>query len=211
MTWKKIICVLFATLIVAMSPTAIPQPTASKTPNTPIIGALQEENKEVTYPLIFVVKKTDKKNVSIGEWFDVIITVKNIGNGTAYNLTIIDENYPEWTIKTQNHSRIYHVDSIEPNVSIAIKFQACIISSSQSIFSLGRTLVRYQDSKGAIFTAISEETLIAVKKPAQNIDTKQASQILLIGGLTVILPMILVLVLGDYKVYREYLKSIKKR
>ena len=211
MTWKKIICVLFATLIVTMSPITIPQPTTSKTPNTPIIRALQGENKEVTYPLIFVVKKTSKKNVSIGEWFDVVIIVKNIGNGTAYNLTIIDENYPEWTIKTQNHSRIYHVDSIEPNVSIAIKFQACIISSSQSIISLGRTLVRYQDSKGAIFTAISEETLIVVKKPTQNIDTKQASQILLIGGLIVILPMILVLVLGDYKVYREYLKSIKKR
>jgi len=194
-----------------MSPITIPQPTTSKTPNTPIIRALQGENKEVTYPLIFVVKKTSKKNVSIGEWFDVVIIVKNIGNGTAYNLTIIDENYPEWTIKTQNHSRIYHVDSIEPNVSIAIKFQACIISSSQSIISLGRTLVRYQDSKGAIFTAISEETLIVVKKPTQNIDTKQASQILLIGGLIVILPMILVLVLGDYKVYREYLKSIKKR
>ncbi|GEM_PF-2994782 len=202
-------CIFLLVTIIFVSP-LLPY-ASSPSPKTHWKGhSMRVLQEEIKYPLIFIAKKPSKRNVSIGEWFDIAIMISNIGNDTAYNLTIIDENYPEWSIRTENYSGIYFIDTLRPNASVIIKYRICIVSSAQQLFSLGRVLVHYYDSKGSKFVAISSESIVQIEKPRVEVNIKYVSRVLLMGGLILILPAIIVLIYGDYRVYREYMKLARR-
>lgn len=158
------------------------------------------------YPLLFVAKIAPQR-VSIDDWFKVSIIVSNLGNDSAYNLTVIDESYPTWALETDEYYGNYFIDELKPNVSLVIEYHLRILSSEQEEFSLGRARVRYYDSKGKMFTAVSEECIVHLKKFDKSAEVLRASRILLICALLIVVPAALFLMVNDYKIYREYVRA----
>ncbi|MCR8433114.1 MAG: hypothetical protein QXH55_00325 [Candidatus Korarchaeota archaeon] len=166
------------------------------------------QKTEIKYPLIFATKVAPRK-VNVGDPFKVSIIVSNLGNDTAYNLTIIDENYPEWTLETYGYYRNYFINELKPNISVIVEYNLSIKLSKQEELSLGRVKVNYFDSKGKMFTVISDECVVYLEGPKKSADVRHALTVLSVYTLAVIVPMIIILMMNDYKVYREYVKASK--
>lgn len=163
-------------------------------------------------PIVYVYKEPEKTEVNLGECFEISIIIANLGNTTAHNLVVQDEDYPRWTMETQNHSVKYHIPLLEPNVTIYIRYRIRIIQSAQKNISLGKTIVIYHDANNNSYTAISEETFIIVKLRTIYINTQKIQRTLLEGtAIITILPLIGLIII-ERKTLRDYLsKSRKKR
>ncbi|MEX0568833.1 MAG: hypothetical protein Q6363_006700 [Candidatus Njordarchaeota archaeon] len=184
--------------------------------NTPNINNIVSETTNSykirgDIPIIFVYKKSEKPEVNIGEWFEISIIIANFGNTTAYDLVIQDENYPEWTIETQNHSTKYYVPLLDPNVTIYIRYRIRIIHSSQKNVSLGKTTIAYRDSYNNSYTSISKELFVIVKLRTIYVDTEKIQEIMLEGtAIITVLPLIGLIII-ERKTLKEYMSRSKKK
>ncbi len=162
-------------------------------------------------PLVFVSKTPSKKVVKINEWITVTITLTNLGNKTAYDIKVIDENYPEWTIETRNHSTLYLIPILEPNVTIQIRYWLRIKSSTFKNISLGRVIVAYKDANNNDYKSYSEETIISIELKTIEIDIEFVDKILLITTVGVTTSALFGLIIIERKTLKEFLTIKKKR
>ncbi len=72
------------------------------------------EGKSSTYPYLFVTKTVDQTEIILENSFIVTITIKNIGNSTAYNTTFIDDLTAPWVFEVTGLTRLSY-SRIEPN------------------------------------------------------------------------------------------------
>ena len=167
----------------------------------------QDENK---FPLVFVIKNPSKERVRINEWITVEIVLKNLGNDTAYNLEVTDEDYPSWTIETQNHSTTYFLPLLEPNVTVRLRYKLRVISSTQKNISLGRVLVKYSDKEGNTYEVLSEETIISVELRSIEIDEEYIHRVFLVSTTLITIFSLAGLGFIERKTLMEYLATKKR-
>ncbi len=183
----------------------------ASTAHSPATCNTYDVRQDYTFPLLFVSKVPNKREVRLGEWFSVTIYVANLGNATAFDIQIIDEQYPQWTIETRNHSTQYYVPRLDPNITICITYELKIIASAQKNVSLGRVIARYRDAEGNTYEVISEETLITVKVAAAYISIKDIRRVMLVGASLILIPSIVALIIVERKVLAEYLATMAKK
>jgi len=162
------------------------------------------------YPFLYVGKISSKHSAKLGEWIRIYIVVGNAGNATAYNIKIVDADYPSWTFETLNYSREYHIPQIAPNVSITISYQLRIINTHQKNVSLGRVLVQYEDRDGKKYESISEELIISIKFEAE-LDLDKTRKIFLTSIMLITALPSLGLIWIERKTLMEYLHQKRER
>lgn len=185
----------------------------------PSISSTRSNSRSITYvydiqggtPVVFVYKEPEKNEVNLGEWFKISIIIANLGNTTAYDLIVQDEDYPEWTIETQNYSARYYIPSLDPNVTIYIHYRIRIIRSAQKNVSLGKTIVTYHDVNNNSYTAISKESFIIVRLRTIYINTQKMQKTLLEGATIITVLPLVGLIIIERKTLREYLSKSKKK
>lgn len=161
------------------------------------------------YPLMFVAKTTDKKEVYIGDWFEIKVIIANLGNDTAYNITVVDSSYNNWTIQLENFRGEYRLDKMDPNATVVMKYRARILASAQENFSLGIVTLEYTDSRGNTHKVISEELIIKVKSKYYYIDKNMVYRGLLLALTIAVVGSIVPLVIIERKVLLEYQQKRK--
>jgi len=161
-------------------------------------------------PLVFVAKKPSKTKVRLYEWITITITLTNLGNGTAYNLTVIDEDYPEWTIETRNHSTRYLVPLLQPNVTIQIRYWVRITSTTYKNISLGRVIVIYRDIKNNQYKSISEETIVSIELRVIEVNIEYVDKAILTSTVAISVTSLLCLIFIERKTLKEFLATKKR-
>ena len=162
--------------------------------------------KQKVYPIMFIAKLAEKDTVYIGEWFKIRIIISNIGNATAYNLTIYDSKYSNWTIELRNYQPVYRLVSIEPNATIVIVYEARILKTAYENYSLGNVRLVYYDNASKKHEVVSEELTIKVKSKETMIDKEAVYRQWLTLLTIVIISSIVALIYIERKVYLEYQK-----
>jgi uncharacterized membrane protein SpoIIM required for sporulation len=104
-------------------------------------------------------------NPDIEEWIFVNITIKNIGNQTAYNLTTVDPSFSDWAISSLNLTTQKYV-IVEPNATIYYYYYFKPLSEGN--FTLEPTTIEYYGIDETKYNAQSQRFIILSVKP-QNI------------------------------------------
>ena len=87
------------------------QPISNIEPSEAVI-----KTNNATYPELFAIKVADRSEVVLGEQVIVTITIENLGNQTAYNVTIIDPTPNPWIFNITGYNRLSYTQ-IAPNES----------------------------------------------------------------------------------------------
>ncbi len=96
-------------------------------------------------PIIAVRKTINETQVNPLQWIQVNVTIQNIGNRTAYNLTIFDSMYNDWAIATKSYEVQKYVQ-IDINTTIFYSYHYKILREGN--FSILPTTVDYVDVNG---------------------------------------------------------------
>ena len=64
------------------------------------------KTNNATYPDLFAIKIADRSEVVLGEKVIVTITIENLGNQTAYNVTIINPTPNPWIFNITGYNRL---------------------------------------------------------------------------------------------------------
>ncbi len=102
-------------------------------------------------------------NPEIEEWIFVNITIKNIGNQTAYNLTTVDPSFSDWAISSLNLTTQRYV-MVEPNATIYYYYYFKPLSEGN--FTLEPTTIEYYGIDETKFNAQSQRFIILSIEPA---------------------------------------------
>ncbi len=113
------------------------------------------ENYTIPDRPLLAVKKTINitENIEPFQWIEVKLNITNIGNRTAYNLSITDPDYEDWAISTFNFTQQRYVE-VETNTSFI--YQYYIQPRREGNFTLEATVINYVDINGTKYTAYSQ-------------------------------------------------------
>ena len=172
---------------------------------------IAQDGNEKGYPLLSLVKKVDKEEISPGDTISVIIRITNIGNATAYNITLVDQKVPEWVGETIGNVTA-HWEELKPNNTIIYEYKIKIKDVVLTNITLGEAKLIYYDVNGTKYVVYSSKTVIKVNLPTGTILDWDSiwRTVIIIEGLIVICVIALMLAL-EYLSYREYLKTVKKK
>ena len=101
-------------------------------------------------------------NPEANEWIFVNITIKNIGNLTAYNLTTTDPSFSEWAVSSMNLTTQNYV-IVEPNATIYYNYYFKPVDEGN--FTLEPTTIVYYNITEEEFHAQSQRFYIYSIKP----------------------------------------------
>ena len=176
-----------------------------------MIHPLRAEEQEKRIPILAVIKESSKDIVSVGEWFKVTIRIVNIGNDTAFNVTLKDEFLPSWAFNITGKTTA-HWDLIPPNASAIISYNICVINGVPSVMSLGRARVTYYDRRGVKYIAISDDSNIRVViKLGEKIDWNAVWRDFVIQEGLIMSILILPLITIELITYRRYKKAVQRK
>ncbi|MBY9001982.1 MAG: hypothetical protein KGD64_13775 [Candidatus Heimdallarchaeota archaeon] len=94
------------------------------------------------------------------DWIRVNVTIANVGNQSAYNLTIIDPSFEDWAVGSLNLTtqRYVQVD-VNATIFYFYYFQTKIVGN----FILGETSVSYINGTGTEYYSSSQRFRLAVE------------------------------------------------
>ncbi|UCG90037.1 MAG: hypothetical protein JSU57_06120 [Candidatus Heimdallarchaeota archaeon] len=101
------------------------------------------EEKNVSYPRLFVIKSVDKTEVVIGESFVVTVIIKNFGNRTAYNVTFIDQLNQPWVFEVSGLTQLAYG---QIGVNETRKFSYMVTAKLLGTYHLFPAQIEYYDS-----------------------------------------------------------------
>ena len=142
------------------------------------------------------------------DWIRVNVTIKNIGNRTAYNLTVSDPSFNSWAVSTLN---ITEQDFVQVDINATIFYFYFIQTIVEGNFTLESTEITYFNETGLEYNAISQRfNIISIE--IINIPPIRAElwvKILyycfgITGGLGVI-------VLVDYAIVKQFFQQLRSR
>lgn len=171
---------------------------------------VKSEEEEVVFPLLVVAKKASKETVDLEEWFTVVILIKNIGNDTAYNITLKDTSPPEWSVCIEG-SLEARWSKLEPGTAIQYAYNISIKKASTNVISLGRAYVFYQDRSGNKFKVVSEELTVYINiRAKKKIDWGEIWKNLILAEGLLLIGLITPLMYIEVAVYREFKRESEK-
>ncbi len=110
-------------------------------------------------PILSVKKTVNTTLLESFEWVRINVTIKNVGNRTAYNLTITDPLFGSWVYSTSNFTvQKYVIVEINATINYFYYIQPIL----EGNFTLESTEVTYNDLSGAEYLSISHEFNILV-------------------------------------------------
>ncbi len=177
-------------------------------------NVLQQDNETLPPPLpprpILAVEKTVNATIVQPnlDWIRINVTIKNIGNGTAYNLTVKDPSFSSWAVSTMN---ITEQDYVQVDINATIFYFYFIQTTVEGNFTLESTEITYFNETGPEYNSISQRfNIISIE--IINIPPIRAElwvKILyyclgITGGLGVI-------VLIDYAILKNFFQQLRTR
>lgn len=169
------------------------------------------EEKEVKLPILTVTKLSDKRTVSVGESFQVIIIIKNIGNSTAYNITLSDSKPSNWGASVNGLLK-RSWSELPPGAEIIHSYNMSIEATSNFLVHLGRAKITYYDNNSNKYVIYSEDLSIYVQvKSGINIDWDKIWRDVILMESILVLLIIIPLMLIEYNLYRNYKREISEK
>lgn len=135
----------------------------------PSQGLVGEEKPQanVDKPFLIVLKETNETKLQIDESIKVTVTLINVGNHSAENIEIEEENFSEWSVDELDYEPSRYV-IMESNARFSYEY--VIRPNVAGHFLLRPTVVSYTDVNGSEFTAHSNNVEIDVVKEAVELD-----------------------------------------
>ncbi len=147
-------------------------------------------------------------NPDNNEWIFVNITIKNIGNLTAYNLTTVDPSFSDWAISSLNLTTQNYV-IVEPNATIYYNYYFKPIEEGN--FTLEPTTIEYYNITEEEFHAQSQRFVIISIKPQNVVVLDKKLWLNILYYSLAIAAGIGALVLGDYLLFKRPQEVRKKK
>jgi uncharacterized repeat protein (TIGR01451 family) len=118
-------------------------------------------------PSLFVIKTIDSSEVGLGESFIVTVTIRNIGNQTAYNITFIDDVSVPWVFEVTGLTKLTY-GRIEPNQTRI--FSYVIKAKTIGDFELRSAYTYYHSTELGewVFVTISNSLIVSVIEPPED-------------------------------------------
>ena len=169
------------------------------------------EVSEVRIPILSVTKYSEKKSLSLSETVRIIIVIKNIGNATAYNITLTDSRPGNWSVVIEGKLDMFW-SQLPPGAEIIHSYNISVEAVSTYVIHLGRAKVTYYDNSSNEYIVYSEDLSILVQiKSGVNVNwDKIWRDVTLIESLLVLI-MIIPLIVIEYKLYRDYKQEMAKK
>ncbi|MCK4844878.1 MAG: hypothetical protein KAS95_04335, partial [Candidatus Heimdallarchaeota archaeon] len=159
-------------------------------------------------PILSVKKTVNSTLLESYEWIMINITIKNVGNRTAYNLTVTDPLFDSWVYSTTNFTvQKYVIVEINATINYFYYMQPIL----EGNFTLESTKVTYNDLSGTEYLSISQRFNILVYE-VEHIPIIEGSvwwKILLYCFL--VLLTLGTIALLDFLYLRKFFRSKKKR
>jgi len=147
-------------------------------------------------------------NPDNNEWIFVNVTIKNIGNLTAYNLTTVDPSFSDWAISSLNLTTQNYV-IVEPNATIYYNYYFKPIEEGN--FTLEPTTIEYYNITEEEFHAQSQRFVIISIKPQNVVVLDKKLWLNILYYSLAIVAGIGALVLGDYLLFKRPQEVRKKK
>lgn len=122
---------------------------------------------DASYPKLFVTKTSDRSEVVIGDSIVVTITIENIGNKTAYNVTFIDRLNKPWIFEISGLTELSYG---QIGINETRQFSYLITTKSLGKYYLHSAQIEYYDSEITPnkFITSSNQVEITVKEPTED-------------------------------------------
>lgn len=160
-------------------------------PITPTIASILDINeKNASYPKLFVTKASDRSEVAIGGSIVVTVTIKNIGNKTAYNVTFIDRLNQPWIFDISGLTELSYG---QIGINETRQFSYLVTTKSLGTYSLYSAQIEYYDSdiNPTKFITISNQVEIEVIDPPEDFSLTNFNATITLLIVFVILDLIL--------------------
>ncbi|MFW9905679.1 MAG: BatD family protein [Candidatus Thorarchaeota archaeon] len=155
-----------------------------------------------SYPKLFVTKTSDREEVAIGDSVVVTITIENIGNKTAYNVTFIDKLNQPWIFEISGLTELSY-GQIRSNESR--QFSYLVTAKSVGTYFLHSAQIEYYDSEvtPTKFTTISNQVEITVIEPPEDFSLANFNAAITLLIVIIILDILLIIRLIAPKLNRR--------
>ncbi len=161
------------------------------------------------FNLTLLVPNIEKKTFQVepGQTINVNITIKNIGQRTAYNLTVVDPSFADWAISSLNINTQKYV-IVQPNATVFYYYY--FVPILEGNYTLESTEIDYFHLNGSEYRSFSQRFNIfsIIEEVEQTIQGELWSKILVYC--IVIAGSIGLVVAGDYYLVRRRRVKTKK-
>ncbi|MHA1976180.1 MAG: BatD family protein [Candidatus Hodarchaeales archaeon] len=178
---RKIIISFFFAILCFNYMSAQVQASSSRTTN---VSAL--------YPSIFVTKNVDFSDVTLNDSFIVTITITNIGNSTAYNVTFTENLNAPWVFNVTGLTKISY-SWIEPNQTRRFSYIATALTIGEYQLHSAQVSYRISELSDTEFVAFSNTVNVAVNKVEKDLSLANMSSAITFLLILIILNSILTL------------------
>ena len=157
------------------------------------------EVNEVLIPILSVTKYPEKKSINIGETIRVTVIIKNIGNATAYNVTLLDTHPENWSVLIEGQLEMKWLQ-LPPGAEVIHTYNISIETASTYLIHLGRAKVIYYDNYSTEYIVYSEDPSIYVKiKSGINVNWDEIWRNVTLMESLLVLIIIIPLIIIEYK------------
>lgn len=158
-----VVSALFLFGSLSMTTVSAGSENVNKHNNFGLIEPLQDDNETIIppRPILAIEKSVNATLIEPGQWIHVEVNITNIGNGTAYNLTIIDPAFSNISFIGYNYTEQRFVQ-VDANASIYYHYYFQGIE--QGNYTLEATEITYFDINGTEYKSYSDRFNILVLK-----------------------------------------------
>ena len=151
---------------------------------------LDVEEVNASYPKLFVTKTSDREEVVLGDSIVITVTIKNIGNKTAYNITFIDKLNQPWIFQISGLTELSYG---QIRVNESRQFSYMVTAKSLGTYYLYAAQIEYYDSEITPnkFTTISNQVKITVIEPPEDFSLSNFNAAITLLLIIIILDIIL--------------------
>jgi uncharacterized repeat protein (TIGR01451 family) len=151
---------------------------------------LDLEEVNASYPKLFVTKTSDREEVVLGGSIVITVTIENIGNKTAYNVTFIDKLNQPWIFQISGLTELSYG---QIRVNESRQFSYLVTAKSLGTYYLYAAQIEYYDSEIAPskFTTISNQVKVTVIEPPEDFSLSNFNAAITLLIIIIILDIIL--------------------
>ena len=146
-------------------------------------------------PLLSIKKTVNATLVQPYQWIHITVLITNVGNSSAYNLTIVDPALNSWAAKSLNLTEERYV-RIDFNASVYYDYY--IQPVLEGNYTIEATTVTYYDINGTRYRSFSQRFNVLCLKPEEIPILEKDKWLTLTKYLIAILVSLFVIVISDY-------------
>ncbi len=120
----------------------------------------QAENQtSYAAPALRLIKEIEKDRISPGENITIILEITNNGNSTAYNVSIEEPEYPEWSIVKARYATLKFAE-IRVNATTRLNYTLQVLKEGE--YTIESTIATFEDENGTSYTSYSNTVKLVV-------------------------------------------------